>query len=232
MFEVYLVHPDGACAAQAAQAAFDPGGPPRARARPLRAEQRHLARQPPGGGRVLGHDVHDRVPRNRIHVRPDRRRVRYLDRHGLPSLELNPDDYIVSAAKAGVEVDLGGVGKGYAVDLMAELLEEWGVQVALVHGGFSSVLALEPPAGGGWPLTLSDPAAPVAGSEPALCPPDGAGASGVQEGPYPRSAHRRTGARTARCLGGTAAAVIQLPGGRRAQSCRNRGGGCRSLRSC
>ncbi|RPJ77899.1 MAG: hypothetical protein EHM13_15355, partial [Acidobacteria bacterium] len=32
---------------------------------------------------------------------------------------------------------------------------------ALVHGGFSSVLALEPPGGhDGWPLTLSDPSAP------------------------------------------------------------------------
>ena len=48
---------------------------------------------------------------------------------------------------------------------MAELLEEWGLGAALVHGGFSSVLALDPPAGrDGWPLTLSDPAAPVAGA--------------------------------------------------------------------
>jgi hypothetical protein len=30
---------------------------------------------------------------------------------------------------------------------MAEVLEEWGVERALVHGGFSSVLALEPPPG-------------------------------------------------------------------------------------
>jgi thiamine biosynthesis lipoprotein len=57
-----------------------------------------------------------------------------------------------------VQVDLGGIGKGYAVDLVAELLEEWGLERSLVHGGFSSVLALEPPADtGGWPLTLSDP---------------------------------------------------------------------------
>jgi thiamine biosynthesis lipoprotein len=60
-----------------------------------------------------------------------------------------------------VKVDLGGIGKGYAVDLMAELLEEWGLGRALVHGGFSSVLALEAPGDGdGWPLTLSDPGAP------------------------------------------------------------------------
>ena len=80
---------------------------------------------------------------------------------GLPSLELDADDFLVRATTDGVQVDLGGIGKGYAVDLMAELLEEWGLERALVHGGFSSVLALEPPAGrDGWPLTLSDPGAP------------------------------------------------------------------------
>jgi thiamine biosynthesis lipoprotein len=41
---------------------------------------------------------------------------------------------------------------------MAEVLEEWGLEQALVHGGFSSMLALEPPAGRkSWPLTISDP---------------------------------------------------------------------------
>ena len=74
-----------------------------------------------------------------------------------------------------MRVDLGGIGKGYAVDLMAELLEDWGLERSLVHGGFSSVLALEPPAGGdGWPLTLSDPRDAVAGAGAALGAPDGA----------------------------------------------------------
>ena len=80
---------------------------------------------------------------------------------GLPSLELDADDVSVHATSDGVQVDLGGIGKGYAVDRMAELLEEWGLGQSLVHGGFSSVLALEPPPGReGWPLTLSDPMAP------------------------------------------------------------------------
>jgi thiamine biosynthesis lipoprotein ApbE len=44
---------------------------------------------------------------------------------------------------------------------MTELLEEWGLERALVHGGFSSVCALESSAGcEGWPLTLRDPGAP------------------------------------------------------------------------
>jgi thiamine biosynthesis lipoprotein len=163
VFEVYAVHPDGAYAAQAAQAAFDLTD----------RLERDLSRFVPNS------DI-SRVNRlaagESTQVGPSAIECLVIARHmfdltggafdisigsGLPSLELNPDDYVVSATQDGVQVDLGGVGKGYAVDLMAELLEEWGVQVALVHGGFSSVLALEPPAGdGGWPLTLSDPTTP------------------------------------------------------------------------
>jgi thiamine biosynthesis lipoprotein len=77
---------------------------------------------------------------------------------GLDRLELAPGDFAVHARADGVRLDLGGLGKGYAVDRMAELLEEWEIRQALVHGGFSSVLALEPPPGGdGWPLTLRVP---------------------------------------------------------------------------
>jgi thiamine biosynthesis lipoprotein len=50
------------------------------------------------------------------------------------------------------------MGKGYAVDQMAKLLREWSIDVALVHGGYSSVLALDaPPDMKGWPVTLSHP---------------------------------------------------------------------------
>jgi FAD:protein FMN transferase len=80
---------------------------------------------------------------------------------GLPSLEIDADAFEVRATADGVRLDLGGIGKGYAVDLAAELLEEWGLDRAFVHGGFSSAVALEPPAGReGWPLTLSDPREP------------------------------------------------------------------------
>jgi thiamine biosynthesis lipoprotein len=80
---------------------------------------------------------------------------------GLPSLELDAGRCVVHAARSGVQLDLGAIGKGYAVDLVAELLEEWDLTCALVNGGFSSVLALDPPPDrDGWPLTLSDPAVP------------------------------------------------------------------------
>jgi thiamine biosynthesis lipoprotein len=80
---------------------------------------------------------------------------------GLPTLEIDADAFEVRASADGVRLDLGGIGKGYAVDLVAELLEEWDLEHAFVHGGFSSAVALEPPAdSSGWPLTLSDPREP------------------------------------------------------------------------
>ena len=77
---------------------------------------------------------------------------------GLERLELAPDEFAVHAREAGAQLDLGGIGKGFAVDRMVESLREWDVHSALVHGGFSSVLAGDaPPGRDGWPLTLSAP---------------------------------------------------------------------------
>jgi thiamine biosynthesis lipoprotein len=77
---------------------------------------------------------------------------------GLDGLELDSEAFTVHARAAGVSLDLGGIGKGYAVDRVAELLAEWEIPRALVHGGFSSVRALDAPAGeDGWALTLKAP---------------------------------------------------------------------------
>jgi len=77
---------------------------------------------------------------------------------GLEHIELVTDGFLVRARADGVRLDLGGIGKGYAVDRMAELLDEWEIPRVLLHGGFSSVLAREPPPGReGWPLTLTAP---------------------------------------------------------------------------
>jgi len=77
---------------------------------------------------------------------------------GWERLELLPESFTVRALESGSRLDLGGIGKGFAVDRMAELLLDWDVPRALVHGGFSSVRALEPPPDrAGWPLRLTAP---------------------------------------------------------------------------
>ncbi len=194
VFEVHAVHPDARYAAQAAQAAFDlvdrlENELSRFRANSDITRVNHLSAG------------------ERTRVCPTTLECLVIARHmfdltggafdvsigtGLPSLTFDPGDVTVGATRTGVQVDLGGIGKGYAVDLMSELLEEWGLAHVLIHGGFSSVLALDPPAGrDGWPLTLSDPGAPsrvlarLSARQLAL------GASGVRKGDH--IVHPRTG---------------------------------------
>ena len=182
--------------------------PPRAGAEPVHREQRHLAHQPPGRrGEHPGEPVDDGVPGDRVaRLRPDRRGLRRLDRLGAASASSSPRTSSPSArGTGGARLDLGGIGKGYAVDRMAEVLEEWEIPRALVHGGYSSVLALEaPPDRDGWPLTLSAPGPGenrvlVAG----LGAPEGLQRVGGAEGrPHPGPAHRSRGARPSGGLGG------------------------------
>ncbi len=163
VYEVYAVHPDEQYAAQAAQAAFDL----------VDRLERELSRFQPNSDitriNQLAAGAHTRVTPTTLECLVIARHMFELTGGafdvsigtGLPSLEIDPDELVVRASTSGVQVDLGGIGKGYAVDLVAELLEDWGLERSLVHGGFSSVLALEPPADiGGWPLTLSDPRDP------------------------------------------------------------------------
>ncbi len=61
--------------------------------------------------------------------------------------------------RKGVELDPGGIGKGYAVDRMVEVLRQHGVKVALVAGSGSSIYGLGAPPSEprGWPVDVKDP---------------------------------------------------------------------------
>jgi len=62
----------------------------------------------------------------------------------------------------GVELDPGGIGKGYAVDRMIAVLRESGLQSALVSAGSSSIYALgSPPDETGWKVAITDPRDPL-----------------------------------------------------------------------
>ncbi len=90
---------------------------------------------------------------------PSQEELNLARRHtGTHLLLLDESEHTVQLLASPVQVDLGGVGKGYAVDRMAELLREWSIETTLISGGYSSVLALDAPADTkGWPLTLSNP---------------------------------------------------------------------------
>ena len=60
--------------------------------------------------------------------------------------------------RPGVELDLGGIGKGYAVDRVVDLLRRRGIASALVNLGGSSVYGLgAPPGREAWEIGIQDP---------------------------------------------------------------------------
>lgn len=78
---------------------------------------------------------------------------------GMHLMHVNKANHTVKLDKNNMCLDLGAFGKGYAVDQMATLLNEWDIDTALIHGGKSSVLAMKaPPGEKGWHVTISSPA--------------------------------------------------------------------------
>jgi thiamine biosynthesis lipoprotein len=74
---------------------------------------------------------------------------------GRPRLRLDAQRHTVEVLASGVRVDLGGIGKGFALDRMAAILAEWEIGRALLCASSSTMLALEPPPGEpGWSVVL------------------------------------------------------------------------------
>jgi thiamine biosynthesis lipoprotein len=77
-----------------------------------------------------------------------------------PLYALDPANHTLTSHAARLHLDLGAVGKGYALDRLAATLREWDVTSALLQSGGSTALALAAPAGKtGWSVGLGeDPA--------------------------------------------------------------------------
>ena len=82
-----------------------------------------------------------------------------LDRSGARHVELDPAGRSVRFRKPGLEINLGSVGKGFALDRAADILRNAGLEEALVHAGNSSCLAWGDPAadGSGWRVSVRHP---------------------------------------------------------------------------
>ncbi len=81
-------------------------------------------------------------------------------RVGMHLVELDGENLCVRFQREGVMLDLGAIGKGYALGRAAELLREAGVTSALLHGGTSTVYALgQPPGQEHWRIAIQPPPA-------------------------------------------------------------------------
>ncbi len=87
-------------------------------------------------------------------------RAEVMRRVGMKHVVLDPAERSIHYRVAGLEINLGAIGKGYALDRVADLLRGgWGIASGLIHGGQSSVLALGSPPGDprGWPVRIRHP---------------------------------------------------------------------------
>lgn len=80
---------------------------------------------------------------------------------GYANVVLDQEASSVRFARAGVRIDLGAIGKGYALERAAEIVQEACPQGVLLDGGGSSILALgAAPDGAPWRVGIADPRTP------------------------------------------------------------------------
>ena len=175
-FEAFLCHPRPAYAAQAAHEAFEV----------LDRLEQQLSRflgpsdvsringATPGDPVLVGQETfecllqaraaHDRtggtfdVTAGAWAPAPQEGPTAHRPQMGMDQVRLDERTMTVTRLERHVQLDLGAIGKGYALDKMAQVLDRWGITTALLHGGASTALAMEPPEGfKGWPVTISCP---------------------------------------------------------------------------
>lgn len=98
---------------------------------------------------------------------------------GMAAVEVDGGAGTVRLLERGIELDLGGIAKGFALDRAGERLRAAGVDCALLHGGTSSAVAIgAPPDTPGWSIALDSE-----GRRPRVCLRDAAlGVSGADRG--------------------------------------------------
>jgi thiamine biosynthesis lipoprotein len=76
---------------------------------------------------------------------------------GMQHVELDEENQTVGFNSEKTELDLGGFGKGYALEKIKQMIESSAIKDAFISFGESSVLAMgEHPAGGAWKIGIND----------------------------------------------------------------------------
>ena len=79
------------------------------------------------------------------------------DNIGMEKVQIDSESKTIHFDSDGLEIDLGGFGKGYALEKVKYMLEDASVKSAFISFGESSILALgEHPAGGSWKIGMND----------------------------------------------------------------------------
>lgn len=84
-----------------------------------------------------------------------------IDRVGMEKVRFDAANQTVAFVQSGMSLNLGAIGKGYALDRLAERLKLAGFGPALMSAGHSSVLAIgQPPWDDAWRVDVPSPTQP------------------------------------------------------------------------
>ena len=163
-FQVRIVHDERAYAAQAAQAVFDLADSLESclsRFRPS-SDISRIAHLTPGEEMRMSEpafaclEIAKRMEEaTRCAFSPTPAALK--NQPSLPQWDLLPEDHSIRCVSGRLEFDLGAIGKGFALDRIAELLVEWDCPSFLLVAGGSSILAGDPPPNSsGWSCGLGE----------------------------------------------------------------------------
>lgn len=159
-FSITIAHADARYARQAAAEAFDELDRLEARLSAFRSDSdvSRIARLDAGGSCVVHPDTLECL---RAALAVERATagafdIAYGTRPHCPAsqlLTLGTGPPVVAVRQSGAVLDLGGIGKGFALDRMAQLLAAWDVASVLLRASASTVRAEQPPHGdAGWEI--------------------------------------------------------------------------------
>jgi len=81
-----------------------------------------------------------------------------LEKTGMKKVQLDTEKHAIRFKSEGMNVSFGGIGKGLAIDEIAEVFRAFGVKTALISGGDSSIFALgAPPGQEFWRIGIHNP---------------------------------------------------------------------------
>lgn len=165
-FEVRIFHDEQTYAAQAAQAAFDLLDTLESRLSRFlpNSDISRIANLPPGEKMRLSEPAFsclqiarrmEQVTLRAFCATPAALKTQAF----VPQWELLPEDQCIRCVSGQLQFDLGAIGKGFALDRMAELLRHWDCLSFLLVAGGSSILAGDSPSDTpGWSCGLGDDA--------------------------------------------------------------------------
>ena len=86
-----------------------------------------------------------------------------MEHVGIHHIQLEPGSHTISFDTEGVTLDLGAVGKGYAMERAKEILVDYEIGSAIIHGGTSTICAVGiPPEVVAWHVGIVRPERDIA----------------------------------------------------------------------